>query len=548
MKKEKIKDLIKQFSKIFKIFPITLITIIFLTIFYTICIDTNIFSDETIQNISIFCICFGVSSFFIENAFDSKSKKFKIIVFIIDAVFSILITLGFNFKNDFYGISNNILIEYLARFFISYLICIFIYTINIIYRKKDYKFNEYLVRVSVNAFKNSILYGILSTGVLLICLAIISLLIENDSYTLIARVQILLLGIFYIPTLLYSLTGEEKEIGKFAKIIIKNILETLVFIAFLIIYAYIIKLIITWALPSNQIFRISAGLFILGCPIWTIASYYNDEKDIYYKINNLMPFAFIPFIGLQIYSIFVRISSYGFTPLRYLCVMLVILEILYLIIYFKNRVKIEKVLYVITFLVLISAVVPYINMFKISQISQYKNLKLIKQKTDLSEEEKSKIQSAYNYLISSTGGEKIVTNLLTDEEKDKILKFNPYNNVIMDNTNYIYGSKYLMGINISGYNSLYVFNRSDYSARLSLDFFKNLNFYTNDNKDITIDISSLLNDYIDNSIYFQDYFEKHNEYIIDNNTKLIIENISIDYYKDTKEIYSYSIHGYILVK
>ena len=81
---------------------------------------------------------------------------------------------------------------------------------------------------------------------------------------------------------------------------------------------YIIKIIVFKDMPSNQIFRILAALFILGCPIWTMVCNFKEDTIID-KINKLLPKLFIPFIILQIYSIGVRILENGITENRYLC-------------------------------------------------------------------------------------------------------------------------------------------------------------------------------------------------------------------------------------
>ena len=90
-----------------------------------------------------------------------------------------------------------------------------------------------------------------------------------------------------------------------------------------------IKIIVLRKIPANQIFRILAALFACGLPIWTMNSLWEKEENTWQKIINKLPLAFIPFILLQIYSIWSRISANGLTEARYLCVMLVIFEIIY---------------------------------------------------------------------------------------------------------------------------------------------------------------------------------------------------------------------------
>lgn len=51
-----------------------------------------------------------------------------------------------------------------------------------------------------------------------------------------------------------------------------------VMIAMAIIYIYIIKIFVTWEIPSNEIFNICSVLFAIGAPIWTMAYAFTKDK------------------------------------------------------------------------------------------------------------------------------------------------------------------------------------------------------------------------------------------------------------------------------
>ena len=334
-----------------------------------------------------------------------------------------------------------------------YLITSVILSIHFNYKKSNKTFGEYARSIFINVSKSSLIYGILAIGIAIITAVFIYLILDGGDYTLVARMEILLLGIYYIPTVIYSFYNIEEEVAKFARIIIKYVLGTLLIAAFVIIYMYIIKIIVLRDIPSNQIFRILAALFILGCPIWTMIDAFK-EKQVIDKINDKLPFLFMPFIILQIYSIFVRIESNGVTESRYLCIMLIVFEIIYTLIYWKKKEKIESILLVLIALVMISSIVPFVNMFKISEVSQYSNLKIYKQKTSYTDEEKSKICGAYYYLKNSEQGEKHINKLLTKEEQKQIKEFK-VDNIKYDENEYISASTSIESINIDGYKKLY---------------------------------------------------------------------------------------------
>ena len=546
MKKIDLKKILNQFKQIFDEFPLTIITIMFLTIFFSVVMENDFVNEKIIENVMIFGTIFGITNFFIESVFENKSKKFKIILYVINACIAGVITIGFNQKEAVLGISNEKFIEYLIRFTVCYSLSIIIYALIKNYKKSECQFNEYVTKVVVNMFKVTIVYTLLALGLLLISVATIILLFEKNDFDLIARIQILLLGIYYIPKILDALCNINDEIAKFAKAVIKYALDVMVFIAFIIIYLYIIKLIILRQMPSNQIFRICAGLFIIGCPIWTMASYVTDE-DIIGKINKKLPYAFIPFIFLQLYSIGVRIKAYGITPLRYIGLVLIVFEALYIINYIKNKERMEKLFIEAIVLILISGIIPFVNMFKLSEISQYHNLKTIKQNQSVTNEQMNKIKGAYRYLNKTESGKQIIDNLLTQEEKNKILEYNDYHYTERQKE-YINARKDIKEINLEDYNKIYIINESEYSKKIKIDDFDNIVINLDNKTKINVNIKGLIQDYINHNENFNEYFKTHNEFIINNEKKLILNSISITYLNDSKNIESYYIDGYILTK
>jgi len=329
------------------------------------------------------------------------------------------------------------------------------------------------------------------------------------------------------------------------------VLGTLVIIAFAIIYLYIAKIIILRDIPSNEIFRILASLFIIGLPIWTMSKSF-DNNDLLDKINRKLPILFIPFIFLQIYSIGVRIANNGLTEARYMCVMLIIFEIIYIAIYMKNAKNIGKILWIFVALLVISVLVPFINMFKVSESSQYNNLKIYKEKTEYTEKEKDKILGAYRYLRYSESGDKYIEKLLTEEDIEKIEQFNDryykyeYNDYEEKNTReYLSRSENVKNINVSYYNTLY---KIDYVTSNYDKDSKRLSFAIQYGGRMTsLDLTEIFEDYIEN-YYYYNYFKENNEIILNNLTKLIITSYSMSYDKVTGEIYYCDFSGYLLEK
>lgn len=544
--KEKLKSIFQISKKSFEKFPVTIITILLFSAFSAIVIDTELIKEEVWQNIMFFVLYFASGTLFIESLFHEKDKK-KIVLYAISAVISIVLVTMQN--NEFI---NNVL----WKISICYVLTLWILSVYFLFRKSNRAFKEYILKVFVNIIKTSIIYGILSIGIAIVSSIFVYLIWEKLGYTLVLRLEIILLGFYYIPKLIYCLVDVKEEVDALFKGLIKYVLTSLVIISFIIIYMYIIKILIFRDMPKNQIFRILSALFIVGMPIWTMMQYFKDESFLY-KVSLKLPIAFIPFIFLQIYTIGIRIADNGITPLRYVCIALILFEIAYILIYILKKEKLEILLLVFNAIIIISLIVPGINMFKISDISQAQNLKIYIKKSDYTDEDKDKIYGAYIYLNNSENGEKYINEILNDEDIEKIKSFkvskvNTYNSEIVK---YIQSHKNDDKIEVTGYSNLYFITASNRSNNSNIEnTFNNVELqYQNSDETINADLSGKFEKYIKTYIDLGDneldeYFKNHNEIEIDNDKKLIIKSFYLNYNQEAKLVKNYSIKGYLLEK
>lgn len=453
-----------------------------------------------------------------------------------------------------------LLTEWFYKILIVYMSFVSILGIYKNFKKAEKNFEEYSIQVVVSMFKTSIIYGLLAIGLLLISLAFIVLLLPKKDYELIARIEMLLSGMFYVPRLLYAFCDNEIEIGKFSKVVIKYVLGSLVMAAFLIIYAYIIKIAILRDMPKNVVFRIIAGLFVLGLPIWTMIQSFKD-KDLYGKVCDYLPIFFMPFIFLQIYCIGVRISAYGITPSRYMCIVLIILEVCYFLIYVLKRNKIEYTMFVVFALICICTVFPKINVISASRNSQEKILMKIKD-PNASDKEISKAIGAYEYFSRDNNyGKRLISEKLNQEDLKKLKKTDNKN---ISTTNNIYVSSEIKAINIDGYKQMYKVNTpsrydistSDEEEPLDLRevLFTTKSYYDEDNKyqfEYKADLSEYVKDIIELDIEGKstnDYFNDHKEYVLDDSTKIVFEYMSVEYDIFSHDVLSYNFRAVILKK
>lgn len=547
--KEKFKNIPQLIKKIFEKFPLTILAIVLFTMFSAIVMDTEFIEPNIFENIMFFTIYFVSGSFLVESIL-SKSDKKKIGGYIASAIIAIVFLILQNINSE----AENI--EYiLSKILICYISTLWILSVYFNFKKSEKDFKEYILKVFINVIKTSVIYGVLSIGTVIVSSIFVYLIWEDLGYTLVTRLETILLGFYYIPKLLYCLVDTDGEIHTFFKGLIKYVLTSLVIISFIIIYMYIIKILVLRDMPRNQIFRILSALFIIGMPIWTMMQHFKDES-IWSKISEKLPIAFIPFILLQIYTIGIRIINNGFTPFRYVCVALILFEIAYVIIYIIKKEKLELLLLVLNAIIIVSIIVPGINMFKISNMSQAHNLKIFKNKSDYTDEEKEKIYGAYKYLKYSEGGEKYIDKILQDEDVERIKTFSKskVNNKILD-TQYIQANLDIEKINIEGYSKFYLVHANKRSVDINIkEAFKSVNLETGNleysiEANLTSQFEKYVNIYISTGVNeMQQYFKENNEIEIDSNKKFIIKSFYLRYNEDTKIIENYSINGYALEK
>ena len=541
--KEKLKSIPQMAKKGLEKFPVTIIAIMIFTVFLAIVTNNEkeIINSDIVENITLFTMLFGLGSFFAEAMFEKINIK-RILTYIGSAIISAILV--YFLQADFAKNIN----ETLSKISFCYSVTLFILAIYFIIKKYKKDLKEYLLKLFINYIKISAIYGVLALGIAIVSSIFVYLFMDNTGYFIVSKIEILLLGFYYIPKLIYCLVDVENQVNVFFKGLIKYVLTSLVIIAFVIIYLYMLKILILRDMPKNQIFRILSTLFIIGMPIWTMAQYFKDES-FWYKITTKLPFAFIPFIFLQMYTIGIRIADNGVTPLRYTCVALIIFEIIYTLIYIFKKERIEVLLLIGNAIIIISLIVPGVNMFRISDVSQAQSLKLYINKSEYTDEDKDKIYGAYSYLKSSENGEKYINEILDEED---IVTVKSFNNIasIKGSSKYIQGHKVINSINTEGYKMLYIISSKSSDSNKLDEAFRNVEIEKKDenNTKLKVDLTQEFKKYIEisNENELNNYLKENNEIEIDDNTKLIIKSIYFNYSEEANIIERYSISGYLL--
>lgn len=241
----KIKELFSNISKgaenIVKKFPLTIILVVLVTVFSAICMQQSWMSGTLFHKILLFGVISTIGVFFSETYFSKKIVK--IMMYMLSGA----IAYGFVQLVYITDIVNESIVKSMStRMLFGYIFILVIFTIYKLLKDSQLKIEEYLLKVFANVFQLSIIYGVLNIGISLIVVIFTELLLDGVYGEIFARILTLLFGLFYIPSLIYSVSEtSNKEISHFIKGLVKYVLFPLSAIAMGIIYMYILKILIT---------------------------------------------------------------------------------------------------------------------------------------------------------------------------------------------------------------------------------------------------------------------------------------------------------------
>lgn len=461
-----------------------------------------------------------------------------------------------------------------------YIVCILLLMLGIIYfthRKSNVGFIEYIMHVAVNFCIVSVIYIVLCIGVTLVLTVLELLFLENASI-LFTVCLILLTGLCYVPACIMSLGNMESNIDdEISRVLMKYVLTSMTACAMAIIYAYFLKILITWEMPSNEIFGIVSGLFCIGMPIWVMDYYYRDDTK-YTLFVQRLPYGMIPMIPVQAYAMCVRIYHHGMTPERYMGMALVALEVIVLLIWRFKRDKLERIIIVVCVFTVVSVLCPIVNMYSISNRWQESFLMNYYNKVadgeEISQEEYNRLEGAYRYLRRKPEMKEVVEryDIYADDFVQKLVISDVNTESLTDiESHYIHCCQMVGDINVDGYSRFDMVNQDprydtpDYKIETeepNIDFTRFRFYRRSDGEDkmFEVDISSFADkcfaykeEYPDASKEeISDAMKPYQKIVIDDDTVLYLNHFEIRYndgIKDGKDYFKWStvnISGMVL--
>ena len=554
---EKVKDFFNRLTSNYKTYVkqymATNIVIIIATLVFTFA-NFNAWS-KFLTSFAIIAVIAAINFFVAESYFKKKSARIYsyIIGFAIAGIFE-----RFVHYNAF-GTS-------IYRILIGYSIVAFLIGLFKVIKNSGLELSKYCTRAFKNLFGTGVIYGILVVGFILIMTIAISLLTSGKDYEPVMRAQIAIFGLFLVPATLLSITNTEGESSKFIEAVISFVLLPLTSLATIIIYIYMLKILALRQIPQNSIYRIIAGLFVVAFPVWVMTYEYKQKNKFVEVFSKIMPIAFIPLIGLQVYSIGARIGENGITPVRYMGVMFIIFEIIAIVLSIVNKRKyLTNALLVAAVLMAISTILPVVNMEEISNYNQASRLKNAWREgesfTSLSSEEKATASSAYRYLLKQENSEKYLPKYLDKEElTEKLIEhYSPYGDedetydekrTTYKRVNYQYPDDEV--ITVEGYNCIKKFQVYEYD--INEENLESVSLYDTFNINLKDYVLGLIEANKNGDESAKEYIVSHRVHRVDDSRDIYITDMNLSYEVDlegnydSKERISIVIKGCFLIK
>ncbi|MDE6387080.1 MAG: DUF4153 domain-containing protein [Lachnospiraceae bacterium] len=540
-----------------------------------------LFSDMVLIS---FLMLFMIAAMFVESLFPYEKKHKKLTIaricgFVIGAVIAAVLVWGIDAgdmaeKAEFiFHLSGDVVAEWCGRFVVGYILLLIVAILYVCHRKSQIGFIEYILHVFVNFVIATAIYFVLLIGLNLIVSVVNALFLDGYS-TLSIYVVILLTGIYYVPACIMAMNNMNNEIrDRIGLFLIKYVLSGMTICALAIVYIYLLKILIMWEMPSNEIFGIVAGLFCIGMPIWMIDYFYRDDTK-YMRFLQILPFGLVPMIPVQAYAICVRVYHNGMTPSRYVGVAMILFETAMLFVWYFWKEKMERVLLMIGTGIIVAIFIPGVNMYSMSDRWQSTFLKTYYQKVlsqgELTQEEYERLKGAYDYLKWQSGKDELVKEFnIYDADFAAKLVMSGINEEGLTQKQYhnIHCCQMVGTLDVSGYSSFVMLSQDDRyqyfgDDRLPVDF-SAFRFYRRGN-DVQEAVIVDLSDFADRCIAYK---EEHpdagkDEYskamkpfttiVIDENTVLYLNHFEVNYRdgieegKEFFEVSSVNVSGMLL--
>lgn len=550
---EKLKKLISNASvlleTVYKKFPITMVIIYAVTVLFVI--GTDDFIDKLYDSGWMFTIGFSImGTVFAETWFKDKIKQYPacIITTVIAIVFKVIYDMELSDKvGDIFG-----------NVYMSYAAVLSLLTIYKTIKDSNVTVEEYFLKAFANWGRITWLYMLANLGITVVIGAFVTLLLDGNDLGIISKVFTILVGCYYVPSLLHCATDMTQEHGKIIKALILYVSTPVTVFLLAIFYLYLGKETLSGRLFEKEIFGVLSWVYALGVPVALMIKNY-DKTGKLKMLSKYLLIAFIPVIVLQSIALTIRVSDYGLTTDRYMGYILILFEIiLSTVSLYKEGMYLDKIFLILIGFVAVFILSPF-NYLDYPMNSQAMRLeKMVSDGFDnMDEEDKIEAKKLYTYLKRREGQDNMY-RYIDQEELQKIDLYTFDESKYSDKDGesgvgskkeYIYASSDIDGVDISGYSKIYEIY-TGYSDEIT--DYKNVKIKDKEkNVEVFIDFEDFVEGIIEAEIKDEEdeFLEREGRIKSKTGNELIIlTKCNLDYELYSEKITDVDIEGYILVK
>lgn len=532
----------------FKKYPITMIIVYITTFIFTF--GTDDFIDKFCDELwFMLMVAWAIGTLFTETFF--KKELPKIIGGFVSLGIAFLVRHVLNFDEP----TESLLIE---RIVLTYLFVAPLFTVYKIIKDSELSVKEYALNVLSNVGKASTIYALANLGVLVVILVFIELILDGHDYDILTRTLILLLGAYYVPSLVNALTEVKEKAGKFIRVLLTCVLMPVAIFLIAILYLYVAKIMISGELLNKSLFFILSLTFSLAIPCVILLKNYEDNKKVL-VLSNIIFYSFIPLMFLQILAMNVRVQDYGLTESRYMGYLLIVFEIIFIALMIIKKAKyVDKIILVLVGLIVWGLLTPF-NVYSVPVYSQTARITdMLKDAGSfeaLTTEQKNECKRALVYIERSLLPE-YINKKIAFEVKEQIENYE----IVFENTGNIINREYeyvsmwdstISGLNIEGYSKLYQAYDTSYYGKDDVE----LSNYTIKDKKGEVQVTVNMKDFAkemaraERENHKESTFEKL-RYMKTNNENIIfcVTEFSLSYELYSNKIEHFSVNGFLLVK
>ena len=417
----KIKNIKNDVINVINQFPITILFLLAISIVSIIFIIIEDYKYEILEALlpGLFI------SLSIELGFEYKLLNKNKVLYAIPLVASVL-------SYSILTIFDN---EYMHMVVCGFDLALFALIFYILYINKENKLIfSHLIK---SKFITSLFAYVLSSGILTCILAFNFLILKFDDIWKIIGIFSIIISFFanYLIFLSYlPKQDEEISVPKIYRTIIHKGLFYIYLLLIFILYLYILKVILIHKMPVGKFNWF--GCFSLFFYIFFYLSVDETDGLIQEKFKKYGAFIMIPILIMQVIGLYIRISNYGLTTLRYMSIVFILMGLVFVV---NSIIKqpVKRSFIGIIILSLLFTCTP-LNIFDVpnrnqehilkntlSEAGAYNNDKL-DENVKIDKKYMAKIESCYDYLQSSMGKKSKFYNEFTES---KIMEdLNQYSN------------------------------------------------------------------------------------------------------------------------